>query len=173
MASPRTHPVVVFLDISIGARGIGRIQIELLTSAAPRTCENFRQLCTGEFKRNGIPIGYKGAPMHRVVPRSLVQGGDFMRRDGTGTTSIYGDFFPDEPSPLPHDAGMVAMANSGPNTNGCQFYITTGACRELDGKNVVFGRVIDGMNVVRLIEEVPLSGTTPKLPVTITQCGEM
>lgn len=165
---------IVFLDVSIGGRYIGRIRIELFADHVPRTCENFRQLCTGEFRRNGIPVGYKGAPFHRIIPGFIIQGGDFVHGDGTGTTSIYGDTFPDEACSLKHDgAGIVAMANSGPNTNGCQFSIALVPCPELDGKSVIVGRVVDGMNVVRLISEVPISGAKPKLPVFITQCGEM
>ncbi|PJF19529.1 Peptidyl-prolyl cis-trans isomerase [Paramicrosporidium saccamoebae] len=164
---------IVFLDISIGGKTVGRIKIELFADRTPRTAENFRQLCTGEHRRNGLPVGYKGAPFHRVVPQFMVQGGDFVRGDGLGVMSIYGEHFADETMERHGEAGMVAMANSGPDTNGCQFYITCAPCEFLDGKHVVFGRVIDGMNVVRLIEQVPLVASKPKLPVIISECGEM
>lgn len=165
---------VVFLDISIGTRAIGRIKIELFADVVPKTAENFRQLCTGEFKSGGVPLGYKGAPFHRVIREFMLQGGDFVRGNGMGTTSIYGDHFNDESFSLKHDAaGLLSMANSGPNSNGCQFFITCAPCDFLDGKHVVFGRVLDGMNVVRLIEETPTIQSKPKLPVTISECGEM
>lgn len=178
----RKSPIIVFLDISINDRMIGRIKIELFSDLVPKTSENFRQLCTGEFKgRGGSPIGYKGSPFHKIVPGFLIQGGDFIRGDGTGITSIYGDKFLDESSTsltmLRHDsAGLVAMTNSGPNTNGCQFYITCAPCEFLNGKHVIFGKVIDGMNVVRIINEVPITTTAdskPKLPIIISECGEM
>lgn len=171
----RMNPVV-FLDIRIGSREVGRIKIELFADRLPRTAENFRQLCTGEFRRDGIPVGYKGAPFHRVIRGFMVQGGDFVRSDGTGTCSIYGDHFADEAFGVAGghgEAGMVAMANSGANTNGCQFYITCAPCGFLDDKHVVFGRVVEGMGIVRLIEETPVSGSSPKVPVVIADCGEM
>lgn len=104
----------------------------------------------------------------------MVQGGDFIRGDGTGSLSIYGDRFEDEGFQLKHTGpGLLSMANSGPNTNGCQFFITCAPCEFLDGKHVVFGRVVEGMSVVRLIEEVPSPQSKPKLPVTILECGQM
>lgn len=164
---------VIFLDIAIGKRSAGRIQIELDATRVPRAAENFRQLCTGEYRRGGIPVGYKGASFHRLIAGFMIQGGDFVRGDGTGTTSIYGDHFDDEPDMGQHAVGVLSMANSGPHTNGCQFFITCAPCSFLDGKHVVVGRVIEGMNVVRMIEEVPTVGSKPRVPVIIEQCGEM
>lgn len=164
---------IVFLDITIGRRPTGRIKIELFADSVPKTAENFRQLCTGEFRRAGVPIGYKGAPFHRCIRGFMVQGGDFVRGDGTGCTSIYGDHFEDESFAHKHEIGSLSMANSGVHTNGCQFFIATGPCEFLDGKHVVFGRVTEGMSIVRLIEEIPTMGSTPKLPVIIDNCGEM
>lgn len=165
---------VVFLDVSVGGRAAGRLQIELFADAVPRTAENFRQLCTGELKQHGRAVGYKNAPFHRVLPGFMVQGGDLLRGDGSGSLSIYGDAFPDESFALPHDrAGLLSMANSGPHTNGCQFFITSAPCSHLDGKHVVFGRVVDGLHVVRLIEQVPCAQGRPKLPVLISECGQM
>lgn len=104
----------------------------------------------------------------------MVQGGDFLRGDGSGCVSIYGDQFADENFTLKHTApGLLSMANSGPNTNGCQFFITCAPCEFLDGKHVVFGRVVEGMQIVRLIENVPSPQGQPKLDVTIIECGQM
>jgi peptidyl-prolyl isomerase H (cyclophilin H) len=104
----------------------------------------------------------------------MVQGGDFIRGDGTGSFSIYGDKFEDENFKVQHtSAGLLSMANSGPNTNGCQFFITCAPCDFLNDKHVVFGKVIEGMSVVRLIEEVPSPHSKPKLQVVIIECGQM
>ncbi|KAJ8689293.1 Peptidyl-prolyl cis-trans isomerase-like 1 [Pleurotus ostreatus] len=166
---------VVFMDINIGETPAGRMKMELFSDIVPKTAENFRQLCTGEFRVNSRPQGYKNATFHRVVPNFMCQGGDFMKGDGTGSFSIYGDKFPDENFIEKHTGpGLLSMANSGPNTNGCQFFITTAKCDFLDGKHVVFGRVIDGMLTLRKIENVPTGpNNRPKLVVKITECGEM
>ncbi|CAE6499903.1 unnamed protein product [Rhizoctonia solani] len=105
----------------------------------------------------------------------MVQGGDFLNGDGTGSFSIYGDKFPDENFQMKHTGpGLLSMANSGPNTNGCQFFITAAACDFLDGKHVVFGKVIDGILTLRKIENVATGpNNRPKLTVKITECGEM
>lgn len=105
----------------------------------------------------------------------LIAGGDFVKGDGTGSFSIYGPMFADENFKLKHDGpGILSMANSGPGTNGCQFFITCAKCDFLDGKHVVFGKVIDGLLIMRKIENVPTGANNkPKLPVVITQCGEM
>mmetsp|Transcript_27165 Transcript_27165/g.46839 ORF Transcript_27165/g.46839 Transcript_27165/m.46839 type:complete len:172 (+) Transcript_27165:39-554(+) len=166
---------VVFFDVTIGGHNAGRMKIELFADVVPKTAENFRQLCTGEFRKNGIPIGFKGCAFHRVIKDFMIQGGDFVKGDGTGRISIYGDKFPDENFTLKHTApGMLSMANSGPNTNGCQFFITTTPCDWLDGKHVVFGKVIDGLLTVRKIENVAVGpNNKPKLPCLIAECGEM
>ncbi|KAL7278277.1 hypothetical protein ACG7TL_008253 [Trametes sanguinea] len=163
-----TRPIV-FMDINIGETPAGRLKMELFSDIVPKTAENFRQLCTGEFRVNSRPQGYKGAIFHRVVPNFMVQGGDFIKGDGTGSFSIYGDKFPDENFKEKHTGpGLLSMANSGPNTNGCQFFITTAKCDFLDGKHVVFGRVIDGMLTLRKIENVPTGpNNRPKLAVKI------
>ena len=171
------HNPVVFFDISVGSTGIGRILFELFSDVCPKTSENFRQFCTGEFKKDGIPQGFKGATFHRVIKDFMIQGGDFVNNDGTGLFSIYGGggTFEDENFKLRHDApGLLSMANSGKDTNGCQFFITCAKCDFLDKKHVVFGRVIDGLLVMRKIENVP-TGTNnrPKISVIISQCGQM
>lgn len=163
------------MDVNIGETPAGRLKMELYSDVVPKTAENFRQLCTGEYRVNSRPQGYKGATFHRVVPNFMCQGGDFLKGDGTGSFSIYGDKFPDENFQVKHTgAGLLSMANSGPNTNGCQFFITTAPCDFLDGKHVVFGKVIDGMLTLRKIENVPTGpNNRPKLAVKITECGEM
>ncbi|XP_071946133.1 peptidyl-prolyl cis-trans isomerase H-like [Antedon mediterranea] len=173
-ASNPDNPVV-FVDIEIGGQEIGRMKMELFADVVPKTAENFRQFCTGEHKKDGVPIGYKKATFHRVIKDFMIQGGDFVKGDGTGMSSIYGTSFADENFKLKHDSpGLLSMANSGPGTNGCQFFITCAKCDFLDSKHVVFGKVIDGLLVMRKIENIPVgSNNRPKIPVVITQCGEM
>jgi len=177
---PRLHPdnPVVFFDIAVGGHPIGRLKLELYKHVVPKTCENFRQLCVGEFKLNRMPIGYKNSIIHRVMKDFMIQGGDFVKGDGNGSLSIFGERFPDENFELKHtQAGLLCMANSGPNTNGCQFYVTCAACPWLDGKNVVFGAVLDqtSLHVVRKVENVAVSGenNAPRIAVQITECGEL
>ncbi|KAG7575402.1 hypothetical protein FFLO_00392 [Filobasidium floriforme] len=173
-----TRPVV-FFDVQIGESKLPRIRMELFDDVVPKTAENFRQLCTGEHRQNGVPQGYKGATFHRVVPSFVIQGGDFVNGDGTGTFSIYGgQKFADENFQVKHNQpGLLSMANSGKDTNGCQFFITTTETSFLDGKHVVFGRIVpDGQSMlsVRKIEAVPTGvNDRPKLRVQIVECGEM
>jgi len=168
---------VVFFDVAIGGVAIGRIKFELFADVAPKTSENFRQMCTGEFRtREGAPRGYKGCLFHRVIPGFMIQGGDIVNGDGTGCVSIYGTTYADEPFVETHGGpGALSSANSGANSNGCQFFVTCAKTEWLDGKHVVFGRVLgDGMLIVRKIENVAtIGGNKPKLPVTIVECGEM
>lgn len=170
---------VVFFDVSIGGKETGRITLELFADVCPKTAENFRQFCTGEYRKGNKPIGYKGATFHRVIKDFMVQGGDFVNGDGTGCVSIYGDIpFADESiGALRHSgAGVLAMANSGPNTNGNQFYITCTQCDFLDGKHVVFGKVVnqESLLVVRKLENVPVTQESrPTTECKITQCGEL
>eukprot|EP00727_Mastigamoeba_balamuthi_P013759 m51a1_g9005 putative peptidyl-prolyl cis-trans isomerase h (183) ;mRNA; r:118998-119771 len=169
-----TNPIV-FFDVAISGHPIGRIKIELFADVVPKTAENFRQLCTGQFKKGGVPMGYKGSIFHRVIKEFMVQAGDFVYGNGTGRISIYGDKFDDENFQLKHTGpGMLSMANSGPNSNGCQFFITTVPCDWLDGKHVVFGRVIDGMKVVHAIENVSVGpNNRPKIECKIIECGQL
>ena len=126
-ALKRGHPVV-FFDVTIGGQPAGRIRMELFKSQVPRAAENFRQLCTGEYRRSGAPMGYKGVRFHRVIRDFMSQGGDILKGDGTGRACIYaGDRFEDEPAGLKlrhATPGLLSMANSGPNTNACQFFLT-------------------------------------------------
>jgi peptidyl-prolyl isomerase H (cyclophilin H) len=106
----------------------------------------------------------------------MIQGGDFIKGDGTGSATIYGSSnkFADENFTLKHDSpGLLSMANSGPNTNGSQFFITTTATPFLNGKHVVFGKVVDGMEVVRKVENTRTTRDKPNQDVSVVLCGEM
>jgi peptidylprolyl isomerase len=166
----------VFLEIAIGPKIIGKLIIELYTNKVPRTAENFRMLCTGEkgVGRSGANLDYKGCQFHKVVSGFLVQGGDFITNDGTHNESVYGPRFEDENFSVPHDdRGILSMANTGRNTNGGQFFITFGKTPWLDGKNVAFGKVIEGRELLDEIEAVGTkSGTPTKIP-KIQSCGEL
>ena len=156
---------IVFLDIAVGARPVGRIEIALSSNVAPRTCENFRALCTGEraSARTRKPLHFKESSFHRVIPGFMAQGGDFTRHNGTGGESIYGEKFKDENFELKHDApGVLSMANSGPNTNGSQFFILFEPAPHLDGKHVVFGRVVHGLEVLEEIQAVGSASSATK-----------
>ena len=175
---PNTSNPVVFFDLQIGDTSIGRVTFELFADIVPKTAENFRQLCTGEFRPppEEAPVGYKDSTFHRIIKDFMIQGGDFTNHNGTGGQSIYGHKFEDENFIAKHSgAGLLSMANSGPNTNGSQFFITCAKCDWLDNKHVVFGRVLDGMLAVRKCEQIAVNPQTskPRLPVVITQCGEM
>ncbi|KAJ1674443.1 Peptidyl-prolyl cis-trans isomerase-like 1 [Spiromyces aspiralis] len=147
-AGQQPNPIV-FFDITIGGQPAGRIKMELFADKVPRTAENFRQFCTGEYK---------------IIKEFMVQGGDFIKGDGTGSMSIYGSKFDDEDFSISHDkAGLLSM-----------FFITCNECKYLDGKHVVFGKVIDGFLTLRKMEMVPTGlNNRPKLPVVISECGEM
>ncbi|KAJ8530095.1 hypothetical protein K7X08_036930 [Anisodus acutangulus] len=173
MSRPRCY-----LDISIGGELEGRIVVELYNDIVPKTAENFRALCTGEKgigPNTGVLLHYKGVRFHRVIKSFMVQGGDISAGDGTGGESIYGLKFEDENFELKHERkGMLSMANSGPNTNGSQFFITTTRTSHLDGKHVVFAKVIRGMGVVRSMEHVTTGENDfPTVDISITDCGEI
>ena len=159
----------VFFEMSVGGEDVGRITMELRADVAPRTAENFRQLCTGE-----PGFGYKGSSFHRVIPQFMCQGGDFTNHNGTGGKSIYGNKFEDEDFSLPHEGkGILSMANAGPNTNGSQFFICTVDTPWLDGKHVVFGKVTDGLDVVDKLEAVGSQSGATSQPVMVKDCGEL
>lgn len=171
--APNTRPRT-FFQIAINNKPEGFIEFELYDDIVPKTVENFRCLCTGEKGKGvyGKPLCYKGSVFHRIIPGFMLQGGDFTRGNGTGGESIFGDKFKDENFKLKHTAcGQLSMANSGPNSNGSQFFICTQATPHLDGKHVVFGRVVAGLDLVRKIEKCGTSAGKPLMRVVITNCG--
>ncbi|EPB79761.1 Ras family protein [Ancylostoma ceylanicum] len=196
------HPdnPIVFMEMTAGGAPLGTIVMELFADVTPRTAENFRQFCTGEFRKDGVPVGYKNSQFHRVIKDFMIQGGDFVNGDGTGMMSIYGAKFRDENFELQHNGpGILSMmelfadvtprtaenfrqfctgefrkdgvpANAGTDTNGCQFFITCAKTDFLDGKHVVFGRVLDGLLTVRKIENVQTGANNkPKIPILVAQ----
>lgn len=166
----------VFFDITIGGEKIGRILFELYTDIVPKTAENFRALCTGEkgIGSRGKPLHFKGCIFHRIIRGFMCQGGDFTNSDGTGGESIYGEKFADEGFEVKHTVpGLLSMANSGKDTNGSQFFVTCQPTPWLDGKHVVFGRVLKGMSVVRQLEQTEVKSDKPVSTCAIADCGEL
>ncbi|CAL9130057.1 unnamed protein product [Musa textilis] len=168
---------IVFLDVAIDGNAAGRLMFELFADIVPKTAENFRGLCTGEMGFGPMtkkPLHYKGSIFHRIIKGFMAQGGDFSRRDGTGGESIYGGKFADENFVLNHDGpGLLSMANAGRDTNGSQFFITFKPAPHLDGKHVVFGKLILGHETLKNIESVDVDGDRPVVPVKIVNCGEL
>lgn len=167
----------VYLDIIAGTTALGRIEIELFYDITPKTAENFRGLCTGEYGTGKIhkkKLTYKGSRIHKIVENQYIQGGDIIYGNGKGGESIYGEFFKDENFKRRHAcAGLLSMGNIGRNTNSSQFIITLRPCPQLDDKHVVFGQVINGMEVVREIGKIPTDANErPRVKILIFDCGD-
>ncbi|THG95217.1 hypothetical protein EW026_g6398 [Hermanssonia centrifuga] len=157
----------VFFDVAVNQKHLGRIVFKLYDDVVPKTAKNFRELATGQHG-----FGFAESGFHRIIPNFMIQGGDFTRHNGTGGKSIYGEKFRDENFKLRHTKpGLLSMANAGPNTNGSQFFITTVVTSWLDGKHVVFGEVVEGLDVVKKIEAEGSDSGRPKQKITITSSG--
>jgi len=169
-----THKV--FFDIEIDGKKAGRIVMGLYGEVVPKTVGNFLHLCLCDkgVGESGHDLCYKNSHFHRIIPQFMIQGGDFTRGDGTGGESIFGEKFEDENFKNTHTGpGILSMANAGPNTNGSQFFITTIKTNWLDGKHVVFGRVMSGMKIVLEIESKGSSTGSPSSSVVIVNCGQL
>lgn len=180
VARPTVMPKnpLVYLDVSIGSRTGGRVIFELFADVTPRTAENFRGLCTGEYgigRKTKKRLSYEGCTFFRSVKNLMIQGGDFQFNNGDGGESVYGGTFNDEDFVRRHtQAGVLSMANKGRNTNGSQFFVTLKRCPQLDGKHIAFGQVVEGMDVIRAIAQVPTDvESKPRVPITIVGAGEI
>lgn len=161
-----------YFVIQVGGETVGKIVFELIDDVVPKTCKNFRQLCSKGVNGMGAPA-YKGSTFHRIIEDFMIQGGDFTNHNGTGGYSIYGDKFEDESFELKHNQpGILSMANAGPNTNGSQFFICTQPAPHLDGKHVAFGIVKDGYDVIEMLNGLETDGNDkPLKECKIVECG--
>lgn len=167
----------VYFDMAVGEKEVGRVKIELFDSVVPKTCENFRGLCIGQKdeKSGRVFKPYMGTLFHRLIPGFMIQGGDYENGNGTGGNSIWGGKFADESfeSGKHSSEGFLSMANSGPNSNGSQFFITLGAAPHLDGKHVVFGKVVEGLDIVKNMQQIRTDDNDrPQADIMILDCGE-
>ena len=163
------------IEITVSINGAilkEKITVGLFGEDVPKTVENFREICIGTFHQ-GNKLSYKGIPFHRIIPNFMIQGGDITDRNGMGGRSIYGHSFPDENFKINFEVGVIAMANAGPNTNGSQFFITTAPTPWLNGHHVVFGRVLKGFEIVKVIESHGSDSGTPDTTVLIHSCKQI
>ena len=161
-----------YFDITIDGEDAGRLKFQLFDDEVPKTCANFRHLCTRGLDDKKEPC-YQDSIFHRIIEEFMIQGGDFTNFDGTGGKSIYGEKFEDENFDLKHNQpGLLSMANSGPNTNGSQFFITLKETPWLDDKHVVFGILLDGFELLKKIELLPKDdNNNPLKEVKVSECG--
>lgn len=154
----------VYLDITIDNKKYGKLIFELFTDVVPKTCDNFSELCKNK--------AYKDIKFHRLIKDFCIQGGDITNNDGTGGISIYGPKFKDENFKITHDSiGILSMANSGPDTNNSQFFITLGSTEHLDNKHVAFGKCISGLNLIKNFNNYSVTNETPDNNIIISDCG--
>lgn len=168
----------MYMDISMDGVSLGRIVFGLFGGIAPKAAENFASLCKcdkGPAKLTGRDLCYKGSKIHRVISDFMLQGGDFTHNDGTGGESIYGAKFEDESFQVKHNrAYLLSMSNEGKkNTNGSQWFINIVKTQWLDRKNVVFGMVLEGLQVITEIEKVGTYGGTPKAEIVVVATGSL
>ncbi|XP_076445414.1 putative inactive peptidyl-prolyl cis-trans isomerase-like 6 [Babylonia areolata] len=165
----------VYMDISIGGEEAGRLVIELFSNKVPKTCANFKALCTGEkgvSEESDYKLAYLNSLFHRIVPNGWIQGGDIFHGRGNGGESIYGGVFEDENFSVPHDRrGIVGMANKGRHSNQSQFYITLQPTPWMDTRYVAFGQVIEGTDTLRKMEIEETLNERPTRDIKVTGCG--
>jgi peptidylprolyl isomerase len=170
-----TRCPLVYLEISINGAIEGKLVFEMQIDVAPKTCENFVKICTGDsgvLTPKGKDLSYAGTRLHRIVPGFLCQGGDIMKQSGKGGWSIYGPTFDDENFILKHASpGLLSMANHGPNTNNSQFFITFSPCPSLDGKHTVFGKLLEGDKLLQKIQNQGTANGKPRTKVIIEKSG--
>nr|XP_012556399.1 probable inactive peptidyl-prolyl cis-trans isomerase-like 6 isoform X2 [Hydra vulgaris] len=150
---------------------------KLFSDLLPKTCQNFKQLCFGvlEEKETHDPplkLSYKGSLIHRVVKKGWIQGGDIIEGKGNNGWSIYGELFEDENYSVLHTKrGILGMANKGHHTNASQFYITLAPAKWMDYQYVAFGQVIEGLDLLNVIEDIPTYNERPIPQCIIENCG--
>ncbi|XP_030850300.1 probable inactive peptidyl-prolyl cis-trans isomerase-like 6 [Strongylocentrotus purpuratus] len=171
-----TKHTFVYFDVTVDGEKIGRLLFELFTDQCPRTCENFRALCTGEKGQKTddtlMKFHYLESLFHRIVPNGWVQGGDILYGKGDGGESIHGPVFEDENFSVKHNArGVLGMGNKGRHTNGSQFYITCQPAPWMDSKFVAFGKLVEGTEVLKTLEGQETYNERPKKDCKIAACG--
>lgn len=164
----------VSLEVSINGENAGQLLFELFSQICPKTCDNFKCLCTGEKGTldSGLKLSYQDTPIHRIVPNGWIQGGDILHGRGDGGESVFGDVFEDENYAVPHNTrGILGMANKGRHTNASQFYITLQPTPWMDTQYVAFGTLIEGTELLNQIEKIPTFNERPKVDCKIESCG--